>query len=381
MVESAMSRWSTITPRPEQVAAVEAWLRAGGRGVIVMPTGTGKTVVAIHAMRALGMPKTLIVVPTVKLLKEWRSRLAYALNTFTGSYYNGLKMLSDITVAVYNSCAANPFIFSFFDFVVFDEVHHLGGEKFAVCLDKVERHRYVMGLTATLQRLDARHTLILSKLPLVYKLELADAKRLGRLAPLEVYAVGVNMSAAEAAEYHRLTAAISRILSVNKHDERAYSLISRRKALLASVSGKRHALVELVKSLAGQKILVFSESIESVEVLKEALEEAGIPSATYHSQKRSLLRDYVVNAWGRDFNVLLAVRALDEGMDVPDVSVGIIIASGKTTRQLVQRMGRLLRPKPDGGKAQLYVIYCRGTFEWDVVRRINGLYEGRLRYF
>jgi superfamily II DNA or RNA helicase len=376
----SMLRWASVVPRPEQREAVERWLAAGGRGSVVMPTGVGKSVVAIEALRRLGVPRTLVVAPTVRLLKEWRQRLAYSLNTPVGAYYGEAKYIWDVTVTTYSSATLAPFIFSFFDFVVFDEVHHVAAKKFSVCLEKTRKHRYVLGLTATLQRLDDGHGLILQHLPLVYRMELATAKLLGRVAPLEVVGVGVHMTPEEGRQYDALTQAIRRAMHVGDRDK-AQKLVQKRKALLSSVAGKAAKLVELARQHAGERVLVFSESVDSVEGFKETLEAAGIPSATYHSNKRAALREYVMDAWGRDFDVLLSVRALEEGVDVPEVSVGIVVASGKANRQLVQRMGRILRPKPDGRKAVIYVVYCYNTYEWDVYRRIRGLYEGSVRYF
>jgi superfamily II DNA or RNA helicase len=125
-------------------------------------------------------------------------------------------------------------------------------------------------------------------------------------------------------------------------------------------------------------VIVFSGSIESIEELKKYLIENGVSAETYHSQKPESVRDSIFAEWGRGFRVLLAVRALDEGVDVPEVKTGIIIASGKEVRQLVQRQGRLIRPV-QGKKARLYVVYAEGTYEYEIFLRLRSLIRGWIR--
>ena len=90
-----------------------------------------------------------------------------------------------------------------------------------------------------------------------------------------------------------------------------------------------------------------------------------IPAEEYHSKLGEADRRKALKKWGRTFSVLLSVHALEEGIDVPEASVGIVIGSGKTERQLIQRIGRLVRPRP-GKIARIHVIYAKGTVEEDL---------------
>ena len=112
----------------------------------------------------------------------------------------------------------------------------------------------------------------------------------------------------------------------------------------------------------GKRIIVFTESIESAERLKAYLRGKGIKAETYHSGKRGTWPAYRMGWLRGDFRVLITVHALEEGIDVPEVGVGIFVASGTTTRQIIQRVGRLVRPMP-GKVARLYIVYVPGTVE------------------
>jgi len=168
--------------------------------------------------------------------------------------------------------------------------------------------------------------------------------------------------------------------SVKELDRMLKILLNRRRQLLSKIPSKREKVLEIVRSVEDERILVFSESIESVETLKQYLLENGVSAETYHSQKPEHVRDAIFAGWGKAFRVLLAVRALDEGVDVPEVKTGIIIASGKETRQLVQRLGRLIRPVA-GKRARVYVVYAEGTYEFEIFLKLRGILRGWVKTY
>jgi superfamily II DNA or RNA helicase len=157
-------------------------------------------------------------------------------------------------------------------------------------------------------------------------------------------------------------------------------LLNRRRQLLSRIPSKKKKVLELVKGCSEERVIVFSESIDSIEELKNYLLENGVTAETYHSGKPEKVRDEIFEGWGKDFKVLLAVRALDEGIDVPEVATGIIIASGKSTRQLVQRQGRLMRPL-EGKTAKLYVVYAESTYEYGIFLKLKGIVKGWVRVY
>jgi len=156
--------------------------------------------------------------------------------------------------------------------------------------------------------------------------------------------------------------------------------LNERRQLLSEIEGKKKAVYDISCRHHDQRIIVFSESIRSIEALRVYLAERGVMAETYHSGKNELERNMIFDEWGRKFNVLLCVRALDEGVDVPEVGIAVIIASGQSVRQLVQRKGRIMRPK-EGKQAQLYIVYARGSIEFYLIHKIKGILKGLIRLY
>ena len=120
------------------------------------------------------------------------------------------------------------------------------------------------------------------------------------------------------------------------------------------------------------RVLVWSEYVSVLEKAKEMLNRNG-PIAEFVSGKTPKKeRAEIWKKWGKDFPVLLAAKVAEEGVDVPEVDVGIIIAGAKTTRQNMQRLGRLLRPMP-GKTAKLWLIFAEGTMEEKLLHVIDAV--------
>jgi superfamily II DNA or RNA helicase len=380
---------SGVKLRPYQEEAYHAWLQKGMRGVIVAPTGTGKTVIASYAIKASSLP-TLVIVPTERILKTWVSALA-KFGMRATAYYGREKDLSPLTISIYNSVVRHPEIVDHFKLVVLDEVHHAGADVFSRVLNLLDG-KAVMALTATLRRSDGKHAVITAKLPIAYVLEFKTALEHGYVSQVDIVPVPAPLTSKEQEMYHEVEEKIRRVRtelenakafslpSVAKLDRMLKILLNKRRQILSKIPSKREKVLEIVRSVEDDRILVFSESIESVETLKQYLLENGVSAETYHSQKPEHVRDAIFAGWGKAFRVLLAVRALDEGVDVPEVKTGIIIASGKETRQLVQRLGRLIRPV-QGKKARLYVVYAEGTYEFEIFLKLRGLLRGWVKTY
>jgi superfamily II DNA or RNA helicase len=152
------------------------------------------------------------------------------------------------------------------------------------------------------------------------------------------------------------------------------SLISKRKTLLSEAHNKPPEVYRIVKDHEGEKVIIFSESIHSIEKARKYLEPMGAKVGMYHS-KNKYERDSKFKEWVEGkFQVLMSVRALDEGIDVPEAKVGIVIASGRGKRQWTQRIGRILRKT--GRVAQLYIVYCSDSYEKDFPKQVERLMRG-----
>ena len=355
--------------REWQTEALNAWIQSRYRGIVVAPTGTGKSYVGLAAIRELGYP-ALIVVPTERLLKTWDRRIRRIIRVPASPYYGKEKRIGRITISIYNTVASNLWLLKHFKLVILDEIHHAGARSWIRIVQALDGQP-VLGLTATIERADNRHLKILQMLPVVYHLKLWKARETNQIADCEIIDVQVDLTPQEYYEYIRVEQELRRLRILARYgfndgdqdlETRFHILNQRRKKILAEAENKLPKLLEIVQRHRDQRILVFSESIKSIEKAKKYLIQNGIPAETYHSRKPETIRDQIFQQWGKTFNVLLACRALDEGIDVPEAKIGIILATGHTKRQLIQRLGRLLRPNQNQ-KAQIYTITATATIE------------------
>jgi len=384
-------RRETVILRPFQVEAYESWVKNNCRGTIIAPTGTGKTVIAGYAIKRLNVP-TLIVCPTERILKMWIERLGEKFGLYASAFYGGSKKISKITVTIYNTVSMiHPELLDSFNLIVLDEVHHAGSEVFSSIIHRLSDGHKVMALTATLKREDERHMIIMSKLPVVYCLDLATAIKHRLVAPVEVIPIGVDMNERERREYSEIERKISNVKNALKtpseDDEERRRLerqlkiyINQRRILLSRLEAKKQAVHNIALRHPNERVLVFSESIDSIEALKKYLLEKGVKAETYHSNKPESIRDLIFKRWGTEFNVLLSCRALDEGIDVPECDIAVMIASGMSVRQLVQRKGRIMRPR-EGKIAKLYVVYAYGSVEAKIPIKVKAILSGIVKLY
>ncbi len=374
----------TVRLRDYQIEALKAWYRSNGRGIVILPTGTGKTFVgsAIAYQFYREKKRVAILVPTQHLAHQWLEHFEKWYGIKCGIWYAEKKKVDFITVVVYNSALmrAERVVMNA-HLVVIDEIHHFGADRLYKLLYKV-RDKKLLGLTATLTRSDGRHHLIKSILPVVYVMGVDVASERGIVAKTEVIGVPVTLSFEYRVVYDDLSRAIARYKEAYEDtgDEelkrRMMILVNKRKQLLAEVPDKLGAVLRIVREEEGKKILVFTESIRSAEAVADFLRRNGVMAGVYHSKMTLSKRREALDKWGRRYNVLVAVRALDEGIDVPECSVGVIMATGTTTRQLVQRVGRIVRPRP-GKVARIYVVFCRATHEERAYRVISKWFGSR----
>jgi len=375
-----------------QVEAVGEFLRHG-KGIIVLPSGTGKSIVALAIIKALRVP-TAIIVPTRPLLSQW-VKMIKGFGGYATPYYGEEKRISQITVFTYATAYKNvEKIIRNFKFIVFDEVHHLMAEKYRALVRAAVECRYALGLTSTPERLDGEHIYMFKFLPLVYRMRISEAMARGFTSPLNIVPIPVSLDLDEHELYRQYTETILRAdrvygthnpAELAKIDEplarAALSCLQRRKVLLSEARLKVRVVADIVSRHLDERVLLFSESIRSLKRIKRELDLRGIKSLIYHSRMSRDERAMQLEKWGRNgWNILLSCRCLDEGINVPEVRIGVIVCTGKTSRQLIQRVGRLIRPLP-GKIAVMYIVYARGTVEDEVPELIKGLITDRRRWF
>ena len=368
--------------RPDQRRALDAWSAADGRGLIVMPTGTGKTVVAIEAIVRCGCP-TLIVVPIRDLMYQWHERLLQATGIDAGIIGDSVYRVSPISVTTYDSAAIHMArIGDRFEMIVFDEVHHLPGpwRSDAARMSAATKR---LGLTATLPTDEAKATAIGMLVgPVVYR-ESIETARGQTLAEYRVRRIAVRLTPAERRRYRELSGVVQAFVAEQRQDnpafrwENIYALATddpaarrclrafRLKSRLEERSGgKMRVLEDLFRLHQGEPVLVF---VGSNVMAREVSLRFLVPCLLSHCRKRERADLLSGLAEGR-YPALVANRVLDEGVDLPEVKVAIVLGGTASGRQAIQRLGRVLR-KGSGAQAILYEVVTEQTGEVDRSRK------------
>jgi len=334
-----------------QEEALDAWRRAGRRGAVVMPTGAGKTYVGLAAIAELKVP-TLVCVTTVELAKQWARRISECLGLKAGLLIGGEKELRPVTVATYHSAAKNVAeIYDKFGFVIYDEGHHLPAETFKEIALRVKA-RYSLVLSATPERADKNEALIykVGGSP-VYTTSYFRLVLRGLLAPLQLEKIFVELDPEEAEEYSRIASGAAG---------------PRQTSELIRVAAKAKAKLQVLKGIVSSEkgnILVFCQYIDQAEAAYSAVKEVESRCAliTGDTPRGERLRAFELFRRGL-LRVIVSTTVLDEGIDVPDADAAVILSGSGQVRQMVQRIGRVLRWTP-GKVAKVYEIVAAGTIE------------------
>jgi len=368
--------------RPEQTYALAAWKQAGGRGQIVMPTGTGKTEVALAAMSET-RTATLVVAPVRDLMYQWHRRILAAFDYDAGIIGDNLYNIKPVTVTTYDSAYIHmDKMGAGFGLLIFDEEHHLPGKcrREAAILSTAGMR---LGLTATPERSDGLHKDLDWLIgPVVYQMPFGKAKG-STLADFDVVRIPVALNDSEQAAYDQCSRVIRQFITSRRKDLPGYTWQD-----LCKESGEdpqaRHAqkayyykqsienraaeklrvLEDIFRLHSRQQILVFAGSnAMAIEVSKRFL----VPTILSHTRKRERLAVLKGFAEGL-FTVLIANRVLDEGVDVPEAKVAVVIGGQASTRQAKQRLGRVLR-RTGNARAILYEVVCENTKEVERSRK------------
>jgi len=370
--------------REYQQEALDAWLDSNRRGVLELPTGAGKTVIALAAIAHVDTP-TLVVVPTIDLLEQWQRELETEFEVPIGRLGGGEQRVEPLTVATYDSAYLRADeLGDRFGLVVFDEVHHLGAEGYqdiARMLAAPDR----LGLTATFERPDGAHEAIAELVgPRVYEIAV-DELAGDHLAPYEIRRIEVELTADERAEYDEAQgtfvdyvrqANISfssgsdylQLVKRSGNDPRAReALLAKQRAreLMMNAENKQHQLGRILDRHRDDRIIVFTAHTDLVYRLSERFLLPAITSETGAAERREILQRFREGTYSR----IIAANVLDEGVDVPDATVGVVLSGSGSEREFTQRLGRILRPKEDGGRAVLYELVSSETAEERVAER------------
>ena len=388
----------------DQLEAAEAWIGNGCRGSVIFSTGTGKTEIAFEcARRAAELSgrdrfPILILVPRIVLVEQNVKRLQSYGIPDAGVYYGERKVVREITISTYQSAINNLNLIRGARMVVLDEVHLVSES--AVAFDSIfdviveDPGRAILGLTATINEKDPKYQTILTVAPAVKKYMIKDAVTDGRLAKPVVEPVQVSFAPEEQKIYDEASAAIKDISrKLQTYDPAKmtamltrggargsmakawFAHVRKRKELLSATKQKLVKAADLVKRHPNERIMIFSETIDSIKQLKDMLEGCGIPAQTIHNGIRPRERQEILESWGKDYFPLLSVHTLEIGYDVPQVGIAIIIASTSNVNQVAQRIGRVVRKVEGKDQALVYVVYVGGTKDDNVLKVVKAAIE------
>lgn len=384
-----------------QRSAINAWKNAQGRGIVQAVTGSGKTHVALQLLGryVTAGRRCLVLVPTVVLLNQWREAIATELGVMDvcllgGGHGRSVDLSAPIIVGVIHTVSdMADELDGQIHLIIADEVHRYGAPKFQTGLLQKTPHR--LGLTATFERNDdgIESALLPYFSKIIFEYDYGDAKRDEVISRYSVGLLGVDLSPDDQLAYNQISEEISdlrrklaSVLGTSATDKTFLSVvagasgrfdgigrmakgfmsrISARKKILDLSDSKRGAVADLASAIeSATKTIVFCSSVEVSETIVEELSESGVYAEAYHSRLSENERaDVLENLQDGDIQAVVAVNALDEGVDVPDIDLGVIVSGSRQRRQMIQRMGRIVRRKVDKRGAAFIVIYARGTAE------------------
>lgn len=370
--------------RDYQEEAIAAWQAAGGRGQIILPTGAGKSYVA-HRIMALTQRPTLIVVPTLDLMHQWYSGLldVFGLSD-VGLLGGGDHDVRPVTVTTYDSAwlHANRYG-NRFALVVFDECHHLPGPTYQQSA-RAMIAPFRLGLTATPEREDGQETVNEERIgPIVYRRGIRDLAG-DFLADYDVEEIRVALTDEERVRYDEARALYIAFIRDNRisfsapggwgrflqlasrsaHGRRALRAYREQRALALSSEQKLAVVEELLERHADDRVIVFTNDNTTVYELARRLLIPAITHKTPTKERREILENFRAGVW----RAVVTSRVLNEGVDVPEARVAIVLSGSGTVREHVQRLGRILRRAADK-RALLYELITDATVEESVSER------------
>ena len=375
-------------PRPYQSEALSAWDAAGGRGVVVLPTGAGKTLVA-HMAIDLRRRSTLVVTPTLDLVRQWHDGLVSSFGVAVGIIGGGDYDLRPLTVTTYDSAYLHmEHLGARFGLLVFDECHHLPSASYSLSA-RLAIAPFRLGLTATPER-DAWATRSLAPKnvdgadalddlvgPVIYRKDIVSLSG-EYLSSYETVRVVVDLSPAERAEYaaeralyrlfldangismaspHGWTEFIIRS-SRNPEGRRAFEAYQRQRAIAFTAPAKLDYVERLLHQHRRDHAIIFTQDNATVHLVARRFLLPAITHQTRVSERSEILDGL---AQGR-YTAIATSKVLNEGVDVPEANVAIVMSGSGSVREHVQRLGRILR-KRDGKQAILYELVAGGTSE------------------
>lgn len=406
-IRNNIPRWRDLSlnllderqPHPYQTEALDAWLAGDRWGSIILPTGAGKTFLALRAIAATAV-STLVVVPTLDLLHQWYACLENAFGLTIGVWYGQEKKLEPITVTTYPSAYAQAEVLGDqFKLIIFDEIHHLPAPSWheiaLICAAP-----YRLGLTATYPegRKDeggranpssfyiSDPVTLLDELvgPVLYEKRIDDLAG-DQLAEYRTVRLRVDLTPEERATYeaalgvylgyvrearlreshgHGWWYELTRRSAGDQQARRAKVAELKLKEIVHQAQGKLEALDQLLREHRDLPMLIFTAHNRfAYQIARRHL----IPAITHQTtaaERKAVLDGFRAGT----YRAIVTSKVLNEGVDVPEAKIAVVLGGSASAREYIQRLGRVLR-KRGNTQAILYEVIARKTVDEGIAQR------------
>lgn len=354
-----------------QTQGLRKWAKADYNGIFQFPTGFGKTFTAIRAIKGMIKKKNIqtvvVVVPTLTLQEQWEIELKKHKIKIAKVYVINTAAKKDLDV----------------DFLILDEIHRYAAETFKLVFENISA-KFILGLTATLERGDGLHKIILEHSKVVDVVTVVDALKNRWISSFKVYNIAVPFPEEEAIAYKKanngfkhfaaklggkfdaFATAQEWIKSDDKEQQGKaaayYNSMRARKKICLNNTNKIPAIKKLVDYFDDRNGLLFSSNTEFADTAQKTL---GDIAMTFHSKIGKRDQKKVIKRFKdkrTKVRILSTVKALNEGFDVPNSSLGIIAGSTSSRITFIQQLGRVVR-FVEGKNAIMINLYTPDTQE------------------
>lgn len=362
-----------------QNQVIDKWLKNKGCGTLQATTGFGKTFVALITIKKMNERKpertTLVVVPTQYLKTQWETQVEE-------------QGLLNVTVLVVNTAIKAD---RTYDLLVLDEIHNYASNEFIKIFERT-KYKFILGLTATLDRRDDRDALVRTYCPVIDTVDIVEALENGYVSNFKVFNLGMEMNKEDKEAYEKLNKDFHFNFAQFNHDfNTAMSCLSnksfreslarqtgrdpnelfmyainfnrnmqKRKKFLYFASSKKQVVLDILDEFSDKKAITFSEGVDFAKELNAAMPQY---SVDYHSKMPKGIKTRNLELFNddrSDVHVIHTARALDEGFDVKGIDLAIISSGTSSTRQDLQRTGRAIRYQ-EGKTAVIINVYIKDT--------------------
>jgi len=375
-----------------QREAYDAWASNNYKGIIENATGTGKSRIATMAVQQHIDKNIVIVVPKIDIMEQIYDELLTQLNIKAGRIGGGHSTIDDRTAKI-KICIINSIRETKFDadLLIMDECHRIPSPHNIRFLQNGQ-FKKILGLTATAVRQDGAHTTLFKYAPIVFKFPQSIAIEEGLLAGFDLVYIKTPLNYEERSLYNEVDSKARQLFSEHFSNDfnalqnatkngygvtralarELMTLFSRRKSIVHNTEKKVKCVGEIIKYESQDdphtlpKTIVFCEFKKTLVLIVKDLKEWGIDAVQYHSGMRDKRKKEMLEKFkSGECRVMVAVKSLDEGTDVPDAELAIITSGTSVKRQAIQRVGRVLRTYGEGKTAKVYVAYTNETKDED----------------